>query len=111
MRTAVNAAVADAKQRCVDGKILWGYAAIRKEIKPYPNRNCLDVLLPGQEDEATEDPDKTKWDEDEAEGQQGEGSDAGDDVEDFCPEDWVAGAEAEEVYMKKADEDAQHHGI
>ena len=110
MRTAVNAAVADAKKRCVDGQIPWEYGAIRREITPYPNKHCLGVLLPGQEDEATNDPDKYKWDEDKAESEQGEGSDAGDQVEDFCPEDWVDGADAEVVYMKKADKDAQHHG-
>ena len=51
MRTAVNAAVADAKRRCENGEIPWTYAAIKKEITPYPNRNCLDVFLLVQEDE------------------------------------------------------------
>ena len=110
MRTAVNAAVADAKQRCVAGKIPWRYAAIRKEIKPYPHKNCLHVLHPGHEDEATQDIEEKKWEVEEAEGEQGGGSDAGDQVEDFCPEDWVDGADAEAVDMKKAEKDAQDHG-
>ena len=88
----------------------WTYAAIRGEIKPYPNKHCLGVLLPGQEDEATNDTDKYKWDEDKAENELGEESDAGDQIEEFCPEDWVAGAAAEGEYMKKADTDAQDHG-
>ena len=85
MRTAVNAAVADAKRRCKNGEIPWEYAAIMKEIKPYPNKHCLGVLLPGQEDEATIDPDGRKWDEEEPQSVQVEGSDAGSEVEYFCP--------------------------
>ena len=110
MRTAVNAAVADAKQRCKDGLIPWTYAAIKKEITPYPNKHLLGVILPGQEDEATIDPDGRKWDEEQPESVQGEGSDAGGPVEYFCPEDWVDGADAEVECMKNADTDAQHHG-
>ena len=60
MRRVVNVAVADALQRCESGKIPWTYAAMRKEFTPYPTRNCLDVLLPGQEAEATNDPDGRK---------------------------------------------------
>ena len=110
MRDAVNTAVADAKQRCQDGKIPWTYAAIRKEIPTYPNKNCLHVLLLGQEDEATKDVDKHQWDTEQAAREQEEGSDAGGEVEDFCPEDWVEGADAEKVFMKKADTDVEHHG-
>jgi hypothetical protein len=87
MRTAVNAAVADAKRRCKNGEIPWEYAAIMKEIKPYPNKHCLGVLLPGQEDEATIDPDGRKWDEEEPQSVQVEESDAGGEVEHFCPGD------------------------
>ena len=82
---AVNTAVADAKQRCLDGFIPWTYAAIKKEITPYPNKHCLDVLLPGQEDEATNDTNRCKWHEDRAESEQGAGSDADGTVEDFSP--------------------------
>jgi hypothetical protein len=110
MRTAVNAAVADAKQRCKDGLIPWTYAAIKKEITPYPNKHCLGVVLPGQEDEATNDPDGHRWEEEKPDSVQGEGSDADGPVEEFCPGDWVDGTDAEVVYMKKADKDAQHHG-
>ena len=110
MRKAVNAAVTDAKRRCKHGEIPWTYAAIKKEITPYPNRNCLDVLLPGQEDEATIDPDGLKWDEDEPQRVQDVESDAGGPIEDFCPEDWVDGADADVAYTKVHDTDAEHHG-
>ena len=110
MRTAVNAAVADAKRRCSNGEIPWTYAAIQKEITPYPKRNCLDVILPGQEDEATIDPDGLKWDEDEPHGVQGEESDKDGPVEDFDPADWVDGAAAEVACTKITVTDAGHHG-
>ena len=110
MRTAVNAAVADAKRRCIDGEIPWTYAAIMKEIKPYPNKHCLHVILPGQEDEATIDPDGRKWDEEEPQSVQVEESDAGGPVEYFCAGDWVDGADAEVAWAKNTDTDAQHHG-
>ena len=108
--TGVNDAVADAKQRCEDGLIPWTYAVIKKEITPYSNKHCLDVLLPGQEDEATNDIDRCKCDEDRAESEQGDNSDADGPIEDFCPEDWVDEADAEVVCMKKVDKDAQRHG-
>ena len=109
-RTAVNAAVADVKQRHNGKLFLWTYAAVRAEITPYPNKHCLDVILLGQEDEATPDVDKYKWDEDGAASELGEEDDADDTVEDVCPEDWVAGAEAAVTYAVAADKDAQHHG-
>jgi hypothetical protein len=63
MRTAVYTAVSDVKQRHGAKMIPCTYAAVRAEITPYPHKNCLDVLLPGQEDEATSDTYKYKWDE------------------------------------------------
>ena len=96
MKKAVNAAVADAKRRCENGEIPWTYAAIKKEITPYPNRNCLDVLLLGQEDE----PQRVQDVE----------SDVGGAVEDFCPEDWVDGADVDVAFTKITDRDAEHHG-
>ena len=110
MRTEVNAAVADAKRRCEAGEIPWTYAAIKKEIKPYPNKHCLDVILPGQEDEATIDPEGRKWDEEEPQTVQEDENDAGGPVEYFCPGDWVDGADAEVACTKNTDTDAQHHG-
>ena len=110
MRTAVDSAVADVEQRFEDGLIPWTWQAIRAEITPYPNKHCLDVLLPGQEDEATPDTCKYKWEEDGAASELGEEDDADEKIEDFCPEDWVVGAEAALTYGVAADKDAQHHG-
>ena len=110
MRTAVDSAVADVKQRYEAKLIPWTYAAVRKEITPYPNKHCLDVLLPGQEDEATPDTCKYKWEEDGAASELGEEDDADDTIEEFCPEGLVAGAEAAVTYAVAADKDAQHHG-
>jgi len=44
MRKLVNKEVADTLRKCKNGEIPWNYAAIRKEITPYPPRNCLDVF-------------------------------------------------------------------
>ena len=90
--------------------IPWTYAAVRAEITPYPNKHCLYVLLFGQEEEATSDTDKYKWDEDGVASELGEEGDADDTIEDCCPEDWVAEAEAAVTYGVAADKDAQHHG-
>ena len=37
-------------------------------------------------------------------------SDAGGAVEDFCPEDWVDGADVDVPFTKIIDADAEHHG-
>ena len=110
MRTAVNAVLADVKQRKEAKLVPWTYAAVRAEITPYPNKHCLDVLLHGQEDVATSDTDKYKRDGDAVASELGDEGDADDTIEDSCPEDWVVGADMAVTYGVAADKDAQHHG-
>ena len=64
MKLAVDSAVADVEKRFDDKLLPWNYKTVMGEITPYPHKNCLDALLVGQDDEATVDPDKHKWDED-----------------------------------------------
>ena len=80
------------------------------EIIPYPHKNCLDVLLVGQEDEATVDTDEHKWDEDGDASIMGAADEADDGIRDFDPNDWVHGEEAAVTPAVAADTDAQHHG-
>ena len=61
MRAAVGAAVADVERRWNEGSLTWTYATVQSLITPYPRRGQLDKLLPGQEDEATPDPDGVPW--------------------------------------------------
>ena len=57
MRTRINSAVAEVEAQFQVGKLPWTWATVQSLITPYPKKGHLDVLLPGQEDEATEDPD------------------------------------------------------
>ena len=61
MRAAIDAAVADLQRRWDEGSLTWTYATVQSLITPYPRRGQLDKLLPGQEDEATPDPDGVPW--------------------------------------------------
>ena len=110
MREHVNNIVAKTLRRCQNNEIPSNYASIRNEIDPYPKRNCLDVLLPGQEDEATIDPDGIKWDAEEPHGVQDAASDAGGPIEDFCPGGWVDGVGPDVAFTKIQGTDAEHHG-
>ena len=110
MRKVVDTAVVDVEARYHDGQVPWTYKAIRKEITPYPSKNCFDVIKLGQEDEATAGPDGFPWDAEEAATELGGDDDADEKIEDFCPEDWVDGAEAASTYGVAADKVAQHHG-
>ena len=61
MRAELDAAVADVERRWNEGRLPWTYATVQSLITPYPRRGQLDKLLPGQEDEATPDPDGVPW--------------------------------------------------
>ena len=61
MRQEINSAVADVEARYTVGQLRWTWGAVQSLIGDYPKRQQLDVLLPGQEDEATPDPDGVPW--------------------------------------------------
>ena len=61
MRTRINSAVAEVEAQFREGKLPWTWKTVQSLITPYPKKGHLDVLLPGQEDEATEDPDGMPW--------------------------------------------------
>ena len=61
MRQEINSAVADVEARYTAGQLRWTFGAVQSLIGDYPKRQQLDVLLPGQEDEATPDPDGVPW--------------------------------------------------
>ena len=110
MRSAVNFAVADVEKRFEDKLLPWNYKTVMGEITPYPHKNCLDTLLVGQEDEATVDPDKHKWDEDGDASIMGAADESDDEIMDFDPKDWVRGEEARVTYAVAVDTYAQRHG-
>ena len=110
MRDAVNAAVADVQKRFDDKELPWNYKTVMGKIIAYPNKNCLDTLLVGQDDEATVDPDKHKWDEDGDASIMGAADESDDELMDFDSKDWVRGEEARVTHAVAADTDAQHHG-
>ena len=43
------------------GKLPWNYKTVMGRIRPFRARGKLDKLVPGQEDEATPDPDGVPW--------------------------------------------------
>ena len=61
MRNKINAAVADVERRWNDGTLKWNFKDVQSLIHAYPKKGELDVILPGQEDEATPDPDGCMW--------------------------------------------------
>ena len=61
MRTRINSAVAEVEAQFREGKLPWTWKTVQSVITPYPKKGHIDVLLPGQEDEATEDPDGMPW--------------------------------------------------
>ena len=115
MRDEIDSAVAEIDAQYQAGNLPWTWAIVQSLITPFPHKRQLDVVLPGQEDEATEDPDGVLWEledlevakegeEDlEAENEEEEG-------EEFDPADWhenhMPGAGA----RPGSDSDALHGG-
>ena len=81
MRQKINAAVADVEARYKAGELPWTWATVQSLIGRYPRRGQLDVLKPGQEDEATPDPDGVPWEPERVEDLGGDASPTGDDCE------------------------------
>ena len=52
MRTRINSAVAEVEAQFQAGKLPWTWATVQSLITPFPKKGQLDVVLPGQEDEA-----------------------------------------------------------
>ena len=103
MRAEVDAAVADVERRWNEGRLPRTYATVQSLITPYPRRGQLGKLLPGQDDEATPDPDGVPWTVDDRGPGGSEHDDDSDENEcglladdaDCDPDDWMAdGADA-----------------
>ena len=61
MRNKIDSAVAEVEAQYNAGNVPWNYKTVQSLIGKYPHRGHLDVILPGQEDEATPDPDGVPW--------------------------------------------------
>ena len=61
MRSVINSAVAEVEARWSSGKLKWNYKSVRESLPVYPKRGQLDVIRPGQEDDASPDPDGVPW--------------------------------------------------
>jgi hypothetical protein len=123
MRKKVDSAVAEVEAQFHAGKLPWNYQTVQSLIGKYPPHRCLDRVLPGQEDEATPDPDGVPWEVEEPSGPEpaaGDGCDdkcEGDpgDVLDFDPTDWVdpdylSNTGAGDVQMVADASASSHHG-
>ena len=133
MREKVNAAVAAVKHRIGTAKTLkWNYKSVRELLPFYPKKGHLDVILPGQEDEATADPDGPGLPYDvaddvadhgdnqdnvkEKEGKEDDKQDSDEEIPEFAAEDWVDGLAAKEIYGDGSQShgdgvgDVQNHG-
>ena len=80
MRQKIDAAVADVECKYRAGALPWTWENVKSLIGQYPRRGQLDVLKPGQDDEATPDPDGVPWEREHAEG----AGDSGSEPEDDC---------------------------
>ena len=112
MRTRINSAVAEVDAQFQAGKLPWTWATVQSLITPFPKKGQLDVVLPGQEDEATEDPDGVPWDvEDKEVEKEGEEELEAENEDEFDPADWheshIPDAEAKPGH---SDSDALHGG-
>ena len=82
---------------------------VRKEITKHPNRNCLDVLKYGQEDDCSvPDPDGCNWDIDENASELATDEVMDEAIPDFSADDWVEGQSAALTYGVAADEDVHN---
>ena len=95
MRNKIDSAVAEVEAQYNAGKLPWNYKTVQSLIGKYPHRGHLDVILPGQEDEATPDPDGVPWEvpgpgePSAADGDADDGSEDDDEkILDFDPDDW-----------------------
>ena len=61
MRPKIDSAVAEVEAQFNAGKLPWTWETVQSLITPFPKRGQLDEVLPGQEDEATEDVDGVPW--------------------------------------------------
>ena len=87
-----NSAVADVETRFHAGELPWNYGTVQSLIGDYPRRRQLDVILPGQEDEATPDQDGVPWnDPDASDDDPDDDPDVHDDdhILEYDPKDWV----------------------
>ena len=122
MRGKIDAAVAEVEARFHAGKLPWSYQTVKSLIGAYPRRRHLDVVLPGQEDEATADPEGVPWEQTPSDSQFAaddgcDGMSDGDpgEVLDFDPEDWVypenrPSAGEGDVEIGAGASESSHHG-
>jgi len=107
-----DAAVADVKAKFDAGLLPWNFKTVQSLIGAYPPRNTLDVVLPGQEDEATEDPEGVPWEDaaEDPEPDPGDPEDLPDDLEvpDYDPSDWLAPPQGSD---EGAAEPSNHGGV
>ena len=115
MRKLIDSAVAEVKAKYNDGLLPWTYKTVKSLLPTYPRRGHLDVIHIGQEDEATPDPDKHVWDDEEVAAQGMEtATDSDDDedvhhVPDFDVGDWVD-PEASQLNHGELGKDVPHRG-
>jgi len=119
MRNKINAAVADVERRWNEGTLRWNFKDVQSLIHPYPKKNELDVILPGQEDEATPDPDKWLWMDpagSDIEGGSGNGEDEKEDDEEgnpieneqgFVSDDWEDTVETDDLFVGQEEQEEE----
>ena len=90
MKPKIDSAVAEVEAQFNAGKLPWTWETVQSLITPFPQKGQLDVVLPGQEDEATEDPDGVPWEvgHKEVENEGEEELEAGAEYQ-FDPADWA----------------------
>ena len=101
MRKKINAAVADVEARHQAGQLPWTWATVQSLIGRYPKRGQLDVLKPGQEDEATPDPDGVPWELERAGEKEGAEGSSDEDCEPEGGEDGCDAQPAREVQSSR----------
>ena len=86
-------AVKDVTAKFEAGLLPWNFKTVQSLIGAYPIRHALGTVVPGQEDEATEDPEGVPWEDETADPEPNPDDPEGlpDDVEipDYDPADWV----------------------
>lgn len=88
MRKKIDSAVAEVEAQFNAGLLQWSYQTVQSLIGAYPRRNHLDVLSPGQEDEAGSDPDGVPWDDASSGEEDGDQAIQDEAIPDVDPADW-----------------------
>ena len=103
MRDKIDSEVAELEKRFHANELPWNWGTVKSLIHPFPKTGQLDTVLPGQEDEATADPEsRVPWQLEHEVKEEREAEEESGDEEEFDPRDW------HEAHIPDAEANPEH---